>query len=129
MKEWAVGSMLTLVAITLDCADPLELAAFYQRATGLALHPRSDDEFAGLTRDDGLFIGFQRVSDYQPPRWPEQNAPQQLHLDFAVDDIDAAEAALLESGAAKPEHQPGGDRFRVLTDPAGHPFCIVPNRH
>ncbi|MFF5219397.1 VOC family protein [Micromonospora sp. NPDC000442] len=122
-------STLTLAAITLDCADPLELAAFYQRATGLALHPKSDDEFAGLTREDGLFIGFQRVNEYQPPRWPAQSAPQQLHLDFAVEDLDAAEAMLLALGAAKPEHQPGGDRFRVLTDPAGHPFCIVPNRH
>ena len=45
-----------------------------------------------------------------------------LHLDFAVEDIDEAEGMLLELGAAKPEHQPDGDRFRVLTDPAGHPL-------
>ncbi|MDG4793718.1 VOC family protein [Micromonospora sp. WMMD1082] len=122
-------STLTLAAITLDCADPLALAAFYGRATGLALHPKSDDEFAGITRDDGLFIGFQRVDDYQPPCWPGQSTPQQLHLDFAVENIDIAEAMLLELGAVKPEYQPGGDRFRVLTDPAGHPFCLVPDRH
>ncbi|MEV4713934.1 VOC family protein [Micromonospora sp. NPDC049374] len=121
-------STLTLVAITLDCADPLELAAFYQRVTGHALHPKSDDEFAGLSREDGLFIGFQRVNDYQPPHWPGQSVPQQLHLDFAVEDIGAAEAMLLELGAAKPEHQPGGDRFRILLDPAGHPFCLVPSQ-
>jgi hypothetical protein len=30
---------------------------------------------------------------------------------------------MLELGAAKPEFQPGGDRWRVFTDPAGHPFC------
>ncbi|BCJ61675.1 hypothetical protein Jiend_50970 [Micromonospora endophytica] len=35
---------------------PLALAAFYQRATGLALHPKSDDEFAGLTREDVLWL-------------------------------------------------------------------------
>jgi hypothetical protein len=26
---------------------------------------------------------------------------------------------------ARPDHQPGGDRWRVLLDPAGHPFCLV----
>lgn len=116
---------MRLTAITLDCSDPLALAAFYQRATGLELHPESNDDFAGLTREDGLFLGFQRVEDYRAPRWPDQTVPQQIHLDFAVDDLDKAEALLLESGAGKPEHQPGGERWRVLTDPAGHPFCLT----
>ena len=116
---------LKLTAVTLDCPDPLALAAFYQHATGLGLAPESDHDFAGLTREDGLFIGFQRVDDYKAPRWPGQDAPQQFHLDFAVDDLDEAEALVLELGAAKPEYQPGGDRWRVFTDPAGHPFCLA----
>ena len=116
---------MKLVAITLDCADPQALAAFYQRATGLEPHPDSGADFAGLTGKDGLFIGFQRVDDYQPPRWPDQAAPQQSHLDFQVDDLDQAESLLRELGAGKPEYQPGGDKWRVFTDPAGHPFCLV----
>ncbi len=116
---------MKLTAITLDCSDPLALAAFYQQATDLELHPKSDAEFAGLSRADGLFIGFQRVDDYQAPRWPDQSVPQQLHLDFAVEDLDEAEARLLELGAGKPADQPGEGRWRVLTDPAGHPFCLV----
>ena len=117
---------MKLTAITLDCADPLALAAFYQQATGLAPHPKSDADFAGITREDGLFIGFQRVDDYQAPQWPNQTVPQQFHLDFAVPDFDEAEAQLLALGAGKPDHQPGeGKWWRVLTDPAGHPFCLV----
>lgn len=119
---------MKLTAITLDCPDPKALAAFYQQATGLEPVPESDDEFAGLTREDGLFIGFQRVDDYQAPRWPDQSVPQQIHLDFAVDDLDEAEARLLELGAARPGFQPGGDRWRVFTDPAGHPFCLAGNQ-
>ena len=115
---------MKLSAITLDCADPEALAAFYQQATGYQPHPKSDGDFAGLTREDGLFIGFQRVDDYRAPRWPDQAAPQQSHLDFDVEDLDEAEALLLGLGAGKPEYQPGGDRWRVLTDPAGHPFCL-----
>ncbi|MFH8789298.1 VOC family protein [Streptomyces roseoverticillatus] len=116
---------MKLTAITLDCADPEALAAFYQQATGLGLHPASDRDFAGLTRGDGLFIGFQRVDDYRAPRWPGQSVPQQVHLDFEVDDLDEAELLLMELGATKPEHQPGADRWRVFTDPAGHPFCLT----
>lgn len=116
---------MKLTAITLDCPDPLALAAFYQRATGLEPHPGSDADFAGLSGEDGLFIGFQRVDDHRAPRWPDQSVPQQIHLDFAVEDLDEAEARLLELGAGKPGHQPDEQRWRVLTDPAGHPFCLV----
>lgn len=120
-----MAPQMTLMAITLDCRDLLALAAFYQQATGLEPHPKSNADFAGLDGEHGLFIGFQRVDDYRAPSWPGQVVPQQLHLCFKVDgDLDAAEARLLEQGAGKPDHQPHGDRARVLTDPAGHPFCI-----
>ena len=119
---------MKLTAITLDCADPQVLAEFYRQATGLELHPKSDGDFAGITREDGLFIGFQRVDGYQAPNWPDPGAPQQSHLDFGVDDVGEAEAHLLGLGALKPEFQPGGDRWLVLTDPAGHPFCLIRNR-
>ncbi|MFC9650551.1 MULTISPECIES: VOC family protein [unclassified Streptomyces] len=122
-----MSPQMKLRAITLDCSDPTALAAFYQRATGLGPHPASDADFAGLTCEDGLFIGFQRVDGYRAPHWPDQTIPQQSHLDFAVDDLDEAEARLLELGAGKPDHQPNEDRWRVLTDPAGHPFCLVRN--
>ncbi|WP_460062764.1 VOC family protein [Streptomyces sp. YKOK-I1] len=117
---------MKLSAITLDCPDPLALAAFYQQATGLEPHPKSDTDFAALDREDGLSIGFQRVDGYRAPRWPDQTVPQQLHICFKVEeDLGEAEARLLELGAGKPDHQPHGVKARVLTDPAGHPFCIV----
>jgi len=120
---------MKLTAITLDCPDPKALAAFYQQATGLELHSGSGDDFAGLTRQDGLFLGFQRADGYQAPNWPSQSMPQQPHLDFAVDDLDEAEAEalILELDAAKPDFQPGGDQWRVFSDPAGHPFCLTRN--
>jgi catechol 2,3-dioxygenase-like lactoylglutathione lyase family enzyme len=118
---------MQLSAITLDCADPLALADFYHRATGLPLHPRNHAEFAGVVQaEGGLLIGFQRVDGYRAPNWPAQDVPQQLHLDFDVDDLGAAEARLLALGAVRPEQQPDPERFLVLTDPAGHPFCLSP---
>ncbi|MCK8438436.1 VOC family protein [Streptomyces sp. D2-8] len=116
---------MRLSAITLDCADPLALAAFYQQATGLGIHPNSDTDFAALESEGGLSIGFQRVDGHRAPSWPDPAVPQQLHCCFRVVDLDETEARLLELGAGKPDPQPNEDKWRVLTDPAGHPFCIV----
>ncbi|MBB5834408.1 VOC family protein [Kribbella italica] len=57
------------------------------------------------------------------PRWPDPAYPQQLHLDVAVPDLEAAEADVLAAGATK--LRDSGD-FRVYADPAGHPFCLYP---
>jgi predicted enzyme related to lactoylglutathione lyase len=126
-EEPSVSLQLELTAVTVDCPDPRVLAVFYQRATGWEPHPDSNAEFAALRRPDGLVVGFQRVDEYQAPRWPDPGAPQQFHLDFAVDDLEEAEAMLLGLGAHKPVEQPGGERWRVLVDPAGHPFCLTGN--
>jgi Glyoxalase-like domain len=71
----------------------------------------------------GQCISFQPVEDYRPPQWPGQALPQQMHLDVIVDDLDSAEAAVIELGAVKHDFQPG-TTFRVFLDPAGHPFCL-----
>lgn len=110
----------TLRGVTLDCADPNALAGFYQELTGMPLGYSGDESGAA-----GCDLGFQRVDGYQAPQWPGQDVPQQFHLDFHVDDLDAAEKWVLELGAVKPDHQPGGQRWRVLLDPAGHPFCLL----
>ncbi|MFJ5099951.1 VOC family protein [Streptomyces sp. NPDC088554] len=70
-------SQMKLTSINLDCPDALALAAFHQQATGFGLHPESNADFAAVTREDGLVIGFQRVAGYRPPQWPGQPAPQQ----------------------------------------------------
>jgi catechol 2,3-dioxygenase-like lactoylglutathione lyase family enzyme len=114
----------TLRAVVLDCADPMSLARFYQELTGMQV-AYSVDEFVGLTGGSGSELGFQRVDGYRAPQWPSQDLPQQFHLDFGVTDLDAAEQLALSLGATKPDHQPGGERWHVLLDPAGHPFCLV----
>lgn len=90
-------------------------------STGVSNAPTHDSCF--IRADYGDAIGFQRVENYQAPQWPGQDLPQQMHIDVAVDDLDVAEAAVLELGATKHEHQPG-TTFRVFLDPAGHPFCL-----
>jgi hypothetical protein len=45
-------------------------------------------------------------------------------MDLNADDVAQAVRRGLELGASKPVFQPGGDRWTVLLDPAGHPFCV-----
>lgn len=115
----------TLQTIVLDCPEPRELADFYARLLGGRV-VYTDEDWTTVEADGGVRVSFQRVSDHQPPTWPEGPRPQQIHLDVTVDDMDAAEKAVLELGAVKHEHQPAGDggNFRVFLDPAGHPFCL-----
>ena len=107
--------------VAIDCPDPGALARFY----GALLDWTVDDDgdWCTITSDDGSSLAFQKVEDYRAPQWPGQDLPQQMHVDVVVDDLDVAEAAVLELGATKHEHQPGED-FRVFLDPAGHSFCL-----
>ncbi|MET4059498.1 putative enzyme related to lactoylglutathione lyase [Arthrobacter sp. UYP6] len=110
----------------IDCPDPAALATFYGALLDwkVNLHPDSDDgDWTDITDVTGQRYCFQQAENYTPPVWPDQNVPQQMHIDVDVDDLDVAEAAVLALGAVKHEHQPG-DTFRVFLDPAGHPFCL-----
>lgn len=113
-----------LGAIALDCPDPQDLAKFYAALMGADVG-FSTETFAAL-KVQGLWVSMHRVEDYRPPRWPDPEAPQQVHLDFAVDDLDAAEVYAVSLGASRAEMQPAPDRWRVMIDPVGHPFCLSP---
>jgi catechol 2,3-dioxygenase-like lactoylglutathione lyase family enzyme len=122
-EEWTMP-IATLRGVTLDCADPGALARFYQELTGMEVG-YSTDGFVVLIGGSGCDLGFQRVEGYRPPQWPGQDVPQQFHLDLRVGDLDAAEKLALGLGAVRPDRQAGGDGWRVLLDPARHPFCLV----
>ncbi|GAA3240810.1 VOC family protein [Actinocorallia longicatena] len=108
----------------LDCPDPRGLAAFYRNLVDGEIIA-DDGEWVVLSDQGRHRIAFQRTPDYLPPRWPDPAHPQQLHLDFTVDDLDEAERLTLAIGATKTAHQPDdGKSFRVFLDPAGHPFCL-----
>lgn len=107
--------------IVIDCPEPAALAEFYGSILGWAVD--ASDDWAEIRADYGQLISFQQVAGYTPPRWPDQEVPQQMHLDLNVENLDTAEAAVLALGATKADHQPG-TTFRVFLDPAGHPFCL-----
>ena len=110
-----------LRAVVLDAPDAGRLAAFYT-ALGGWTGQYADDEWIAMETGDGWRIAAQLSPGHVPPRWPDPAYPQQFHLDVTVDDVDAAEAAVLKLGATSLSS--GGVNWRVYADPAGKPFCL-----
>ncbi|HEX6499191.1 MAG TPA: VOC family protein [Micromonosporaceae bacterium] len=109
--------------LIVDCPDPSALATFYQELLGM-VRVQDDGDFVVIgDAPDRPGVAFQRVSRFVPPRWPDGDPPQQMHLDVRVDDLDAAEQRVLAIGATRLDG--GSPSLRVFADPAGHPFCLV----
>lgn len=75
--------------------------------------------------DGTIAVTVMLAPDHIPPTWPHPGQQQQLHLDVAVTDLPRAVAEAVELGAVQAQHQPMPDVWRVLLDPAGHPFCLT----
>ncbi|MGA3148757.1 MAG: VOC family protein [Acidimicrobiales bacterium] len=111
-----------LGSVSLDCNDPLALATFWASMLEGDVAFTSD-HFVAVKTDRG-WISAVHIPDYRAPTWPGGDIPKQMHLDLAVTDLDAAEAEAVRLGAVRTDQQPAPDRYRVMLDPAGHPFCL-----
>ena|SRR5690349_2688670 len=109
--------------VSLDCADPRQLGEFWAAMLDGELVGVSDDALA--IRTGWVWLTALRVEDYVPPTWPASDVPKQIHLDLAVTDLDGAVAEGRRPGAREAPDQPAPDKWRVLIDPAGHPFCLT----
>ncbi|MGA2295226.1 MAG: VOC family protein [Acidimicrobiales bacterium] len=110
-------------SLALDCDNPAALGAFWASLLEGEVAFSSDTFVAVKT--DRMWIAATKVDDYHPPTWPHDEQPKQMHMDLAVDDLDKAEAAALRLGATRSDFQPAPERWVVLLDPAGHPFCLT----
>jgi hypothetical protein len=117
-------ALARLGMICLDCEDPASLAAFWAGLLGGEVTPVDDDVV--VVGNKGTPVAALRVPGYQPPTWPSGEIPKQVHLDLAVGvgELDAAEAGAIRLGARRAGEQPRPGRWRVMLDPAGHPFCL-----
>lgn len=120
---------IKLYSFTMDCKDPYALASFYAQLLGWEI-PFHDEEWAcvgapGLGQGAYPGILFQQNPAYEPPVWPQapQAQQQMAHMDFAVNDLEQAVQYAVHCGATVAEEQFSQD-WRVMFDPAGHPFCL-----
>ncbi len=109
----------------LDAPDPQALGRFYAEVLDWRIHSDEED-WVTIAPDRGhVYLAFQRVPDHHRPVWPHQPGEQQIqmHLDIEVSDLNAATESAMRLGGILAEHQPQDD-VRVITDPAGHLFCL-----
>lgn len=116
-----------IAMVTLDCAEVAPSAQFWSSFLGWSIIA-SNDDYAMLAGPEGTpALGLGRIPDYQPPSWPDQGG-KQFHLDLAIDlsveSLDQAAQRAVNLGAQLADPQPG-ETWRVLLDPAGHPFCLT----
>ena len=124
---------MRLGAIVIDSNNSEELSGFYQNLLNWTIERQvfEGEKWIILKNADGNCtpLVFQEVNNYVPPKWPWIDGSQQqmLHLDFYVhaDDFDSEVQRAISCGARLSEIQ-FSESWRVLLDPAGHPFCIIP---
>jgi catechol 2,3-dioxygenase-like lactoylglutathione lyase family enzyme len=111
-----------LGSVVVDTDEPARLATFYSDLLGWPIGEAEDDS-AWVVGPDGVDIDFQLMINHRPPSWPGPEVPQQMHLDFYVDDLASAVSRAEELGARRAGVNPG-KHFVTLLDPSGHPFCL-----
>jgi catechol-2,3-dioxygenase len=127
--------------IVLDTENARELAEFYRQLLDLRYESGDEAPAAGEPDPAGAdwlvllgaggrrLLAFQQVEKLERATWPEGPRPQQLHLDFSVQNLDELRtqniralslgATLLDDRIDDPD-----EKLVVLADPAGHPFCL-----
>jgi hypothetical protein len=113
--------------VVLDCADPWPLAEFWAGLLG----GKPVEWYPGWVTLEPPPHG-QRLS-FQRSTAPVAAGTARVHFDILVGDLAAAHERVLAAGATytgehvSPRPGPHGEQvgWRVYTDPAGHPFCLV----
>jgi predicted enzyme related to lactoylglutathione lyase len=109
-----------LKMITIDCAEPRELAKFWTAALGTQVQSDYEGHFVMLAPWDesGIALALQRV--------PESlDGKNRVHLDMHTADRAAEVDRLIGLGATIVDEQKvPGLAWTVLADPAGNVFCV-----
>jgi len=115
---------LFIDTVTIDCADPRRLAAFWSEALDYAIDEVDDDGALILDRVDeagrGGAVYFQRVPEGKV-------AKNRVHLDLRPSTSMAAEVARLALlGATEQRLVDEGDgAWTVMLDPEGNELCVL----
>jgi predicted enzyme related to lactoylglutathione lyase len=113
---------LTVGNITLDCADPLKMSAFWAAAFEQPVADEANEFFAKiLPWNGGPSYFFIRVAE-------GKTAKNRLHLDLSADDREVEVARLISLGATQVAEKDEWDvQWTVMNDPEGNEFCVSGN--
>ena len=113
---------VSLLAVTVDCADAVKLAGFWSQVLERATDPEPTAEFASIGLAEGGAGGawmFHAV--------PEgKTAKNRVHIDFVAPDLASEVERILTLGATHlADVEEGGYRWSTLADPEGNEFDVV----
>jgi hypothetical protein len=128
--------------VVLDTTDARGLAEFYRQLLGYRYRPgdepppadsddpRGRDWLVLVTPDGRRAVAFQQVARLRETTWPDDEIPQQLHLDLTVPtmaelDLQHERAVALGARLRYDRAWDADEPLRVYADPAGHTFCIL----
>lgn len=111
---------LSMETVTIDCADPDQLAQWWAGVLGGAVNPVVPGEFVLVPVPGGPQLGFQHVEDPTPGK-------NRVHVDFSTADLEAEVQRLVGLGATETARHDFDDEFHwvVLDDPDGNAFCVA----
>ncbi len=114
---------VTEFAITLDCANAAELAAFWSQVLGRPVDPGASEEFAAI----GLAGGSDGRPTWMFHKVPEaKTAKNRAHVDLVTADLAAEVDRVVGLGASHlADLEEDGVKWTTLTDPAGNEFDLV----
>ncbi len=116
VKEGRVGKIYEIV---IDVHDLDRSAHFWSAVLGLKVANRQGQYLNFGKQEGGLIVCLQRVLE-------KKTAKNRVHLDIAVEDLDAASAHVKALGGIKlQEIEESGARWIVMADPDGNELCLV----
>ncbi|GAA4020263.1 VOC family protein [Allokutzneria multivorans] len=113
----------TVFNVAFDCANPYELAAFWEQVVGHPRHPedRPGDAETVIALPTGMNLHFNRVPEGKVVK-------NRVHVCLRPDQPrDAEVERLLALGArlVSDERNPDGTGWAVLADPEDNEFCLL----
>ena len=119
MKAEPANDTPVMIAATIDCADLQEMTRFWGRLLDVEFTTVEHFGFLAHAPDRKVTIWLQKVPD-------ERVGKNRVHLDFVVEDLDAALGRVRSLGGGV------GDRHRwhdfvwnTCTDPEGNVFDVM----
>jgi hypothetical protein len=114
---------VSLYAVSLDCANAKDLAAFWAAALDRTVDEGASEEFAAI----GLTDPAGHATQWMFHKVPEgKTAKNRFHPDLVTPDLEGDAKRLLDLGAARlADIEEGGFRWVTLSDPEGNEFDLV----
>jgi predicted enzyme related to lactoylglutathione lyase len=115
-NKWRAGKLYQIV---IDVDDLDRSAHFWSAVLGLKVAKRQGHYLNFERQARGPIICLQKVPE-------KKTCKNRMHLDIAVEDVDAASSQIVTLGGRKlQEIEESGTRWIVMADPDGNEFCLV----